>query len=87
MIEPNYPNMARSITLDHAQKKYPDLYEHQVHLVWFSKTLKNWKALTCTDSPNGEYYEITHNGETGETYVDEYTKTEQVVLKGNGHHV
>lgn len=48
-------------------------------IVWFSKTLQNWKALVSTskiDSASGyaDYVEVTHNGDKGETYVDVYSK-------------
>ena len=43
-------------------------------LVWFSKTLQNWKALVSTTVSDGMYYEITHNGDKGETYLDAYKK-------------
>lgn len=45
-----------------------------VFIVWFSKTLQNWKALVSTAVSDGMYYEITHNGDKGETYVDVYKK-------------
>ena len=34
-----------------------------VFIVWFSKTLQNWKALVSTTVSDGMYYEITHNGD------------------------
>ncbi|MGE1061241.1 DUF6275 family protein [Megasphaera paucivorans] len=46
-----------------------------VHIVWFCKTLQNWKALAIVDLMKGTmYYEITHNGDKNETYVDVYKK-------------
>lgn len=36
----------------------------EVYVVWFSKTLGNWKALVSTTLPDGMYYEITYNGST-----------------------
>ena len=47
-----------------------------VYVVWFSKTLQNWKAMVSTTVSDGMYYEITHNGDKGETYVDVYKKWE-----------
>ena len=41
-----------------------------VYVVWFCKTLQNWKALVSTNVSDGMYYEITHNGDKKETYVD-----------------
>lgn len=40
----------------------------------FSKTLQNWKALVSTTVSDGMYYEITHNGDKHETYLDAYKK-------------
>lgn len=55
----------KQITLD-------DVFD--VFVVWFSKTLQNWKALVSTTVSDGMYYEITHNGDKGETYLDAYKK-------------
>ena len=43
-----------------------------VYVVWFSKTLQNWKVLVSTNVSDGQYYEITHNRDKNETYVDVY---------------
>lgn len=52
----------------------------EVYIVWFCKTLQNWKALASTTVPDGVYYEITHNGDKGETYVDVYKKWDNVCV-------
>ena len=52
-----------------------------VFVVWFSKTLQNWKALVSTNVPDGMYYEVTHNGDKNETYVDVYKKWENFCVK------
>ena len=52
-----------------------------VFIVWFSKTLQNWKALVSTTVSDGMYYEITHNGDKDETYVDVYKKWENFTVK------
>lgn len=52
-----------------------------VFIVWFSKTLQNWKALVSTTVPDGMYYEVTHNGDKNETYLDVYKKWENVVIE------
>ena len=41
--------------------------EDQVYVVWFCKTLQNWKALLSTTLPDGQYFEVTHNGDKNET--------------------
>ena len=51
-----------------------------VYVVWFSKTLQNWKALVSTNVSDGMYYEITYNGDKNETYLDAYKKFENVQL-------
>lgn len=45
-----------------------------IYIVWFSKTLQNWKALVSTTRPDGLYYEITYNGDKNESYLDVYAK-------------
>lgn len=52
-----------------------------VYVVWFCKTLQNWKALLSTNVPDSVYYEITHNGDKNETYVDVYKKWENFCVK------
>lgn len=52
-----------------------------MYIVWFSKTLQNWKALVSTDTIHGIYIEVTHNGDEGETYCDVYKKQRNVCYK------
>jgi hypothetical protein len=52
----------------------------EVYVVWFSKTLQNWKALVSTTLPDGMYYEVTHSGERQETYIDTYKKFDNVLV-------
>jgi hypothetical protein len=52
--------------------------EDEVYVVWFSKTLKNWKAMLSSTLPDGMYYEVTYNGDLKETYIDAYKKFENV---------
>ena len=54
--------------------------EDDVFIVWFCKTLQNWKALVSTTISDGMYYEITHNGDKNETYLDAYKKFENQVI-------
>lgn len=48
----------------------------EVYVVWFCKTLQNWKALVSTSLPDGMYYEVTYNGERQHIYLDAYKKFE-----------
>ena len=47
-----------------------------VFVVWFSKTLQNFKALVSTTVSDGMYYEVTYNGDKKEIYLDAYKKWE-----------
>ncbi len=51
---------------------------HNVYVVWFCKTLQNWKAMVSTTLPDGMYYEVTYNGDEGCSYIDAYKKFENV---------
>lgn len=55
--------------------------QDEVYVVWFCKALQNWKALLSTTLPDGMYYEVTHNGDTGETYLDAYKKFDNQVIR------
>lgn len=50
--------------------------EEDVYVVWYCKTLQNWKSLLSTILPDGMYYEITVNGDKNEVYLDAYKKFE-----------
>ena len=50
------------------------------YIVWFSKTLQNWKALVSTTVPDGMYYEITYNGDEKITHIDAYKKFDNVSI-------
>lgn len=52
----------------------------EVYVVWFAKTLQNWKVLISTTLPDGMYYEVTHNGDRRESYIDAYKKFDNVVI-------
>lgn len=59
-----------------------EVLAEEMYIVWFCKTLQNWKALVSTDVINGVYWEVTHNGDKNETYVDTYFKSSNVCIKG-----
>lgn len=72
-------NKAKKIVVDYFNTKVENtddfkLTDDQVYIVWFSKTLQNWKALVSTTVSDGIYYEITYNGNREETYLDVYKK-------------
>lgn len=67
---------------DHVDKTdQKQITENDVYIVWSCKALQNNKALVSTNVSDGMYYEITHNGDKNETYVDVYKKRENFVVK------
>lgn len=75
----NYQKTAKQIVLNYANKHIDKTDNVQitldnVYLVWFCKTLQNWKALVSTDLSDGMYYEVTYNGDKKEVYLDAYKK-------------
>jgi ABC-type phosphate/phosphonate transport system substrate-binding protein len=77
---------ARSIVYNYVKERLEKTDTHvtfaadEVYVVWFSKTLKNWKALVSTTLPDGMYYEVTYNGDKCETYLDAYKKFDNVCI-------
>lgn len=47
-----------------------------VYVVWFNKTLQNFKVLLSTNVPDGMYYEITYSGDKRESYMDVYKRVD-----------
>lgn len=79
-------NKAKKIVVDYFNNRVEKtdkftLTEDDVYIVWFSKTLQNWKALVSTTVSDGMYYEITYNGDRKETYLDAYKKWENKCIK------
>lgn len=55
---------------------------NHLYVVWFSKTLQNWKCLISGEYIN-EYLEITFDGDKGIAYIDCYIKDDTVALTGD----
>lgn len=77
----DYQKIARKIVLKYANEHIDKTDNVQITLenvfiVWFCKTLQNWKALVSTTLPDGMYYEVTYNGNNKEIYLDAYKKFE-----------
>lgn len=77
----NLQEITKKIVLDYA-KAHIDVTDNvqltldNVFVVWFCKTLQNWKALVSTTLPDGMYYEVTYKGDKKEVYLDAYKKFE-----------
>lgn len=53
-----------------------------VKVVWFCKTLENWKAIVAIiGTPDQLLFEVTYSGVNKDTYVDAYQKVDKVVVK------
>jgi hypothetical protein len=81
-----FQNLCKKIVADyfnsHVEKTdNKQITEDDVFIVWCCKTLQNNKALVSTNVSDGMYYEITHNGDKNETYVDAYKKWENFVVR------
>lgn len=70
-------------------KKLKELYGEdlnitELHLVWFSKALQNYKCVIVDLRPsNQRYYECTYNGTKKELYVDIYNKEHNILVSEN----
>ena len=83
----NYQQTAKEIVLNYTNKHIDKTDNVQitlddVYIVWFCKTLQNWKALVSTTLPDGMYYEVTYNGDKKEVYLDAYKKFENQKIDG-----
>ena len=82
-------NIAKQVVLDYTNNSRPNQlvpYElEDIYVVWFCKTIQNWKALVSTDVINGMYFEVTYNGDAKEIYLDIYQQTGHIVLGDNNN--
>jgi len=60
---------------------YENISVDEVFIVWFCKTLQNWKAILATTQLDAKIYEATYNGNKEETYVDIYKKESNIRVK------
>ena len=65
---------AKNYNAHQPQRGHNPVTPDDLGVVWFSKTIWNWKALVTSMVADGMYYEVTHNGAKNETYVDAYVK-------------
>ncbi len=81
MTEAKFFELVKSVVRDYANEHLDktdgkQITTEDVFVVWYCKTLQNWKALASTTLPDGMYYELTLNGDRAELYLDAYKKFE-----------
>ena len=74
--------IVRQYVVDQLDKTDP-IPEFEVYVVWFCKTLQNWKTLVGTSLPDLKYYEVTYNGDRGQVYLDVYLKVYNTCYVGS----
>lgn len=79
-------NAARTVLLNELDCSADRLEPSDMYVVWFCKTLQNWKALVSGVYIK-KYIEVTYNGDNGETYVDVYKKVCNQCLKDGGDEI
>jgi hypothetical protein len=71
----NFEVICKNILIKELKEKYNEDFTIQdLHLVWFSKILKNYKCVIVDLRANKRYYELTFNGDGEEIYLDIYQK-------------
>lgn len=73
-------NAVRNYVINHLDKS-DAVPNFDVYIVWYCKTLQNWKALLSTTLSDGMYYEFTLNGDKDEAYLDAYKKWDNNCIK------
>lgn len=51
-----------------------------VCVVWFCKTLQNYKVILATPLLDSCFYEFSYNGDKKEAYIDIYDKMDKTVI-------
>lgn len=62
--------------------EYKEYFKKCICLVWFSKTIQNFKGLFFVPEAQ-RYVEVTFNGDKNELYVDFYQKIDKIVYQMN----
>ena len=84
MTDVKFAKICKEVVKNYANKHHflgGSARQKDVFIVWYCKTLQNWKALAGIYGRD-EYFELTYNGDEKELYLDVYKKSENVCLKG-----
>lgn len=61
--------------------KFTYIGKDDVCVVWFCKTLQNYKVILATPLLDHFFYEFTYNGDKKEAYLDIYNKFDNKVIR------
>lgn len=81
---PLFQSVAIQVVTDYIEKRLDPSAEkpaYEVYVVWFTKTLQNWKAMVSSTLPDGMYYEVTYDGDKRRIYLDAYKKLENITIQ------
>lgn len=72
----------KNAVIQKIKEKYNENIKIQdLHLVWFTKALQNYKCVVVDLGKNPKYCECTYNGNKKEIYVDIYEKKYNFCVK------
>ena len=76
MISYDFEVICKNAIINKLEKEFnePKMSIKELHLVWFSKTLQNFKCIIIDSRKNQRLYECTFNGDKKELYIDFYDK-------------
>ena len=76
-----YEVICKNALIEQLKRLYNEDFKiEDLHLVWFSKILKNYKCVIVDLRANQRYYELTFNGLSNEIYIDIYQKEHNIVV-------
>jgi len=82
MTSYEYQVKAKNELIKILKEKYDEtLTIEELHLVWFSKVLQNFKCIIIDLNDNQRMYECTYNGDKKEMYLDIYNKEHNILIK------
>lgn len=79
-VSTDFQEKAKLLVKDYVESMYRQnnpgaiALDFTVYVIWFAKTLQNWKAILGTTMPDGLMFELTYDGDERMTYLDVYKK-------------